>query len=128
MGAGVDHVNLGPPILTWDMYQIGQDIEAVRERFYTIVKAHLEVQRDNLLHRPIGRVENCIWETNQLPTRGAFCLGPGKQGERRLDIAYERMMPFFLAWHLELLFTRDWAAARDVMSLLEKAKKLCESR
>lgn len=127
VAADVDDVHLGPPVMIWDMYQIGQEIETVREMFNNIVKAHLQVQRDNILHRSIARVENCTWETNQLPRRGLFCLGPGSSAARRLDIAYERMMPFFLVWHLELLFTRDWSSAHDVMSLLEKAKNICES-
>ncbi|WP_157640821.1 hypothetical protein [Burkholderia ubonensis] len=119
-------VRLGPPVMVWSMSECSTDRKVLRENFYAVVKAHMRIQKKNLEFRSVGRVENYSWRTNEVPPNGTWKTTSTKSKGEILAEAYDRMMPYFLIWVLELPFTGNWGHARDVMALMEKARMLCE--
>lgn len=123
-----DEVHLGPPIMVWDMNQCSKDRKALRANFHAVVKGHVLVQKANLAYRSVGRVENYSWKTNEVPPRAMWKTISTKQPGEILNAAYEKMIPFFCIWALELQLAGDWHQAYDVMKLLEGVRKTCELR
>jgi hypothetical protein len=127
VGASDDIVRLGPPVMVWSMRDCSTDRKGIREKFYTVLKAHVRAQKRNLEFRSVGRVENYVWRTNEVPPEGTWKTTSTKPKGEILSEAYDRMMPYFSIWVLELPFVGNWEHARDVMSLLEKTRELCEA-
>lgn len=125
--ASDDVVRLGPPVMVWSMDDCSTDRKGIREKFYSVLKAHVGSQKRNLEYRSVGRVENYAWRTNEVPPEGTWKTSSTKPKGEILAEAYERMMPYFSIWVLELPFVGNWDQARDVMSLLEKTRKMCEA-
>lgn len=128
VGATDDIVRLGPPVMAWNISDCSTDRKVLREKFYAVVKAHVRIQKKNLEFRSVGRVENYSWRPNEVPRNGTWKTTSTKPKGEILAEAYERMMPYFLIWVLELPFAGNWKHARDVVSLMEKARILCERR
>lgn len=118
-----DEVHIGPPIMIWNMEQCSKHRKALREKFYSIVKPHVEIQKANLIYREVGRVENCDWRTNEIPARGLWKTTSTKPSGEILDAAYLKLLPFFSIWILELARHKDWDKARDLWGLLERIRK-----
>lgn len=122
-----DEVHLGPPIIVWNMTQCSSDRKSLREKFYSIVKPHVEIQKSNLVYREVGRVENCDWRTNEIPARGLWKTASAKQPGEILNAAYLKLLPFFNIWLLEVTHARDWKKARDLWKLLERLRQHLDS-
>ncbi len=126
VGAADDIVRLGPPVMVWSMRECSTDRKALRENFYAVVKAHVQIQKKNIEFRGVGRVENYSWQPNEVPPDGTWKTTSTKPKGEILAEAYNRMMPYFSIWVMELPFAGDWEHARDVISLMETARLLCE--
>jgi hypothetical protein len=118
-----DDVHIGPPVFKWDLESCGTNKQAVRQRFYEVVKPHVGIQKENLRHRSIGWVVNVDWKTNEPPAQFAFKTVGARPPDEMLAVAYNAMMPPFVVWQGELVRSGNWEAAADVVSLLEKARK-----
>lgn len=117
-----DEVHLGQPIMVWDMSQCSSDRETLREKFYSVVKPHVLVQKKNLTFRSVGRVEYYAWKTNEVPRMGLWKTTSTKKSGEILNSAYEKMMPFFTIWLLELQLAGDFHKAHDIMKAIEGAR------
>jgi hypothetical protein len=121
VGPNDNEVHLGPPAMAWSVKDLQED-ESLPARFYSVIKSHVDLYKSSLKTRDVGWIEYVTWKTNEPAKRVGFKSAISRPPQESLNRSYDEMMPFFLTWQQELVRTRNWAAARDVVSLLEKAK------
>jgi hypothetical protein len=116
-----NEVHIGPPIMSWSLKDLEED-EELPNKFYKIIKSHILLYKSSLKTRNVGWIEYIQWQTNEPARQVGLKMAFSREPQESLEKAYDEMMPFFLIWQQELVRTKNWASARDVVSLLEKAK------
>lgn len=89
-------VNVGPPIFSWSMDEIEKDI-SLRERFTAICKAHIQIAKNSMELRRVGRVETLCWSTNTSPKVVGFKSQNPNSSEKVQDfgdLAIPYLIPF----------------------------------
>ena len=116
-----NEIHIGPPILEWSMDDLEKDIN-LPNRFYQIIKSHINIYKSSLKTRDIGWIEYTRWNTNELPKKLGTISSISRPPIESLTNAYNEMMPYFVTWQQELIRTGKWSLAEDVISLLEKTE------
>lgn len=126
---GKDDINIhiGPPILKWSIDTIHKDTDFFGKA-YGILKDHIKIYKKNLEHRRVGIISLVVWKTNEKPNEYGQAGTSPRSGNEDLDEAYNHMMPYFLKWHMQLLFANDFSSAKDVVKLLDNVKLAIESK
>jgi hypothetical protein len=121
-----NEVHIGPPVMSWTLSDLGNDGD-LPSRFYDVLKSHIALYKSSLKTRKIGWIEFVTWRTNEQARHIGFKSSISRSPQESLDNAYDEMMPFFITWQQELFRTRDWNAAKDVVSLLENTKTIIDA-
>jgi len=120
-----NEVHIGPPVMSWSLKELENDSD-LPSKFYEIIKSHIILYKSSLRARDVGWIEYVAWKTNEPARSVGFKSVISRSPQESLDNAYDEMMPYFFTWQQELIRTKNWSAADDVVSLLEKTKDLIE--
>jgi hypothetical protein len=120
-----NEVHIGPPVVSWSLKDLEED-EDLPDMFYRVMKSHIDLYKSSLKTRNVGWIEYVVWKTNEPARHFGFKSSISRTPQESLDNAYDEMMPFFVTWQQELIRTRNWAAARDVVSLLDETKVIID--
>lgn len=119
------NVHIGPPVLEWSLKTSSNDRDFAK-LFYSIVKEHVLIAKQNINTRDVGWAEYVRWDTNGLPKKIGFKVTSSRTPNENLSNAADAMAPYFFVWQQEIMRTGNWSEAQSIFSLLEKTKKMIE--
>jgi len=115
-------VNIGPPVLEWDMDILEED-ETFVDSFYTVLKEHVRIYKKNLSSRDIGWTDLLNWKTNEIPHLYGTASAKSRDYHERIQISEKALDPFLVNWLNELQLEREWNhTAESVYSLMKKIR------
>jgi hypothetical protein len=121
-----NEVHIGPPVMSWSLKELEEDKD-LPGKFYNVIKSHVSLYKSSIKTRNVGWIEYVAWKTNEPAKHIGFKSAISRAPQESLDNAYDEMMPFFVTWQQELIRTRKWSAAGDVVSLLDKTKIIIDA-
>jgi hypothetical protein len=121
-----NEVHIGPPVMSWSLKDIEENVYLPKQ-FYEVIKSHIVLYKSSIKTRNIGWINYVVWKTNEPAKHIGFKSAISRTPQESLNNAYDEMMPFFCIWQQEIMRTRNWAAAKDVVSLLDKTKALIDA-
>ncbi len=88
--SGVRRANIGPPVHTWSVTDVGQPDFLTRT--YSVLRPHVESLRRNRSLRDIGYQRMLRWETGQPPVDNGITMMSHPQDD--ISVALKAMTPF----------------------------------
>lgn len=116
-----ENIFIGPPILKWNFNTL-DCYPNFFEHFYAIAKEHIKVSKESIRYRKFGLTPYLVWRTNEVPKLVGSKSTLARNSEVNGDDVYDEMMPYFSIWLNELVRTRDFSPASDVVALLDEIK------
>lgn len=119
------NVHIGPPVLEWSLTTPANESDFA-SLFYSIVKEHVLIAKQNIRNRDVGYAEYVRWSTNELPKKLGWKVTSSRTPEENIRNAADAMAPSFFVWQQEIMRTGNWSEAQSLFSLLEKTKEYIE--
>lgn len=120
-----ERVSIGPPVFEWTLSQCADS--NVADRFYEIIKGHVQIAKDNLRTRKLGWVNYLAWTTNEPLKKGLLKSSRSRPPAEHLDLVYNEMVPCFTNWAFATIGVDASDQIREIEKLMASIKTMAST-